>query len=347
MNKTGTQRIETHRLVLRPFDVDDAEDMFTNWASDPEVTRFLTWPPHQNVDGTRWLLGQWTSHYDDGAYFQWAIEWKETGAVIGSIAVVKLEEAIESAEIGYCLGRAFWGRGIMPEALRAVMDYLFGTVGLNRVWAGHDVNNPKSGRVMEKAGMKKEGVLRASGINNQGIRDVAVWAALREDRAPKPERQAVRITARFAREDELDRINELRRQVNDLHVEGKPDVFKPGFCDELRDYIHAIWEDPNKEIVVADLDGTVCGFAVLNHIMRPENPFMYERDFLDIDEFGVDEAFRRQGAASEMVRFIRNWAKEKGYRRLELNMWEFNLGALAFYEASDFRTYRRYMEIYL
>ena len=191
MNKTGTQRIETHRLVLRPFTVDDAEDMFTNWASDPEVTRFLTWPPHQNVDGTRWLLGQWTSHYDDGAYFQWAIEWKETGAVIGSIAVVKLEEAIESAEIGYCLGRAFWGRGIMPEALRAVMDYLFDTVGLNRVWAGHDVNNPKSGRVMEKAGMKKEGILRASGVNNQGIRDVAIWAALREDRAPKPVRRAV------------------------------------------------------------------------------------------------------------------------------------------------------------
>ena len=245
MNKTGTQRIETHRLVLRPFDVDDAEDMFTNWASDPEVTRFLTWPPHQNVDGTRWLLGQWTSHYDDGAYFQWAIEWKETGAVVGSIAVVKLEEAIESAEIGYCLGRAFWGRGIMPEALRAVMDYLFDTVGLNRVWAGHDVNNPKSGRVMEKAGMKKEGILRASGVNNQGIRDVAIWAALREDRAPKPVREAAPVTVRFAREDELDRVNELRRQVNDLHVEGKPEVFKPGFCDELRDFIHNIWEDPN------------------------------------------------------------------------------------------------------
>ena len=347
MNKTGTQRIETHRLVLRPFDVDDAEDMFTNWASDPEVTRFLTWPPHQNVDGTRWLLGQWTSHYDDGAYFQWAIEWKETGAVIGSIAVVKLEEAIESAEIGYCLGRAFWGRGIMPEALRAVMDYLFDTVGLNRVWAGHDVNNPKSGRVMEKAGMKKEGILRASGVNNQGIRDVAIWAALRGDREPKPAREAAPVTVRFAREDELDRVNELRRQVNDLHVEGKPEVFKPGFCDELRDFIHNIWEDPNKEIVVAESNGTVCGFAVLNHIVRPENPFMYPRDFLDIDEFGVDTAFRRLGVGSAMIRFIRDYTKEQGIHRLELNMWEFNHNALAFYEAADFRTFRRYMEIHL
>ena len=98
--------------------------------------------------------------------------------------------------------------------------------------------------------------------------------------------------------DELNRVNELRRQVNDLHVAGKPEVFKPGFSDELRDFIHNIWEDPNKEIVVAESNGTVCGFAVLNHIVRPENPFMYPRDFLDIDEFGVDTAFRRLGAGA-------------------------------------------------
>ena len=347
MNKTGTQRIETHRLILRPFRAEDAEDMFANWASDPEVTRFLTWPPHSDAGVTRWLLSQWISHYEDGGYFQWAIELRETGAVIGSIAVVKLEEAIGSAEIGYCLGRAFWGRGIMPEALRAVMDYLFDTAGLNRVWAGHDVNNPKSGRVMEKAGMRKEGILRASGINNQGIRDVAVWAALRDDRTLKPKMESAQVTVRFAREDELDRVNELRRQVNDLHVAGKPEVFKPGFCDELRDYIHVIRADPNKAIVVAEANGGVCGFAILNHIVRPENPFMFERNFLDIDEFGVDENFRRQGVASEMIRFIRDYAKEKGYRRLELNMWEFNRDALAFYESADFRTYRRYMEIRL
>ena len=87
------------------------------------------------------------------------------------------------------------------------------------------------------------------------------------------------IKVRFAREDDLDRVNELRRQVNELHVAGKPDVFKPGFCDELRDYIHVIWNDPEKGIVVAEAGGTVAGFAVLNHIVRPENPFMFERDF--------------------------------------------------------------------
>ena len=156
-----------------------------------------------------------------------------------------------------------------------------------------------------------------------------------------------RVIVRFAREEDLERVNELRRQVNDLHVAGRPDVFKPGFCDELRDYLYVIWKSPEQKIVVAEAGGTVCGFAVLNHIVRPENPFMFVRDYLDIDEFCVDKAFRRRGAASEMIRFILDFAKEQGFTRLELNMWEFNEGALAFYEAAGFKTYRRYMEISL
>ncbi len=150
---------------------------------------------------------------------------------------------------------------------------------------------------------------------------------------------------RFAREEELDRVNQLRRQVNDLHVAGKPEVFKPGFRDELRDYIYVIYHDPEQRIVVAAENETICGFAVLHHIRKPENPFMYERDFLDIDEFCVDENHRRQGVASAMIRFIKDFAKEQGYHRIELNMWEFNGNALAFYEAAGFTTYRRYMEM--
>ncbi len=152
---------------------------------------------------------------------------------------------------------------------------------------------------------------------------------------------------RFAKENELDRINELRKQVNDLHVEGRPDVFKAGFSDELRDFIYDIWNDPNKEIIVADNGEMICGFAVINHITKPENPFMMERDFLDIDEICVDKECRRQGAASELIAFIKSLAKERGFNRVELNMWEFNKDALAFYEAAGFETYRRYLEMFV
>lgn len=136
-------------------------------------------------------------------------------------------------------------------------------------------------------------------------------------------------------------------QVNAIHVVGKPDVFKPGFSEELRNYIYEIWNDREKDIVVAENDGMICGFAVLHHINRPENPFMKERDFLDIDEFCVDKEFRRQGIALAMIAYIREFAMKKGFHRIELNMWEFNEEALAFYEAAGFRTFRRYMEMFL
>ena len=182
MNKAGTQTIETPRLLLRRFTVEDVEDMFNNWATDPEVTRFLTWPLHASVEVTRELLKDWTARYEDGGYFNWAMEYKETGRVIGNISAVKINEKVESADIGYCMSRAFWGQGLMPEALSAVMDYLFDVVGLNRVAACHDANNPKSGRVMDKAGMKLEGILRAAGKNNLGICDEVWHATIRSDR---------------------------------------------------------------------------------------------------------------------------------------------------------------------
>ena len=149
------------------------------------------------------------------------------------------------------------------------------------------------------------------------------------------------MNVRFAQESELGRVNELRRQVNDLHAAGRPDLFRPEFSRELQDFIRVIWDDPGKKILVAEQAGTVCGYAVLHLVHKPESPSKLERDYLDIDEFGVDEAFRRQGAATAMIDFIRAYAKEQGFRRIELNMWEFNRDALAFYAAVGFSTYRR------
>lgn len=152
---------------------------------------------------------------------------------------------------------------------------------------------------------------------------------------------------RFAKKEDLEQINELRKQVNDLHVKGKPEIFKPGFSDELREYIYDIFRDAQKKIIVCVSDGNICALAVLHHIIRPETPYMFERDYLDIDEFCVDEAFRRRGIGARMIDFIRDFAKSEGFERIELNMWEFNQDALAFYEAVGFSTCRRYMEMKL
>lgn len=155
------------------------------------------------------------------------------------------------------------------------------------------------------------------------------------------------MTIRFATERDLEQVNALRRQVNELHVQGKPEIFKPGFSEELQNYIYTIFADPQKSVVVAERDDTIAGYAILNRVRRPETPYMFVREYLDVDEFGVDEACRRQGVASELIAFIRACASREGFDRIELNMWEFNQNALAFYEAAGFQTYRRYMELKL
>lgn len=182
MQNRGTKTLETERLILRQFRQKDAGKMFQNWASDPQVTEFLTWSPHESIDVTKALLCDWTARYQDPAYYNWVMELKDGGEIIGNISVVKLDEKIEAAEIGYCMGKAWWGQAFMPEALKAVTVYLFDEVGLNRVAAYHDSNNPKSGRVMAKAGMKLEGTLRASARNRYGLYDKVYYSILRDER---------------------------------------------------------------------------------------------------------------------------------------------------------------------
>ena len=177
----GTQNIETPRLLLRRTRTEDSEPMFRNWASDPEVTRFLSWPTHEHPDTSAAIVEKWISGYDSHSFYHWMIVLKEAGEPIGCISVVNLNDTVGSAEIGYCMGKAWWHRGIMSEALGAVRDYLFREVGLNRLEAKHDPNNPHSGGVMRKCGMKYEGTSRASFRNNQGICDSAHYAILRSD----------------------------------------------------------------------------------------------------------------------------------------------------------------------
>ena len=178
----GTTVLETPRLILRRAQVSDAEPMFYNWASDDEVTRFLTWPTYKTVDTAYPILEHWVKSYENPDFYLWMIVPKELGQPIGSISVVNHRDDIAEAEIGYCIGRQWWHQGIMTESLTAVMDYLFDEVGMNRIESKHDVRNPHSGAVMKKCGMVFEGIARAGDRNNQGICDLATYGILRSDR---------------------------------------------------------------------------------------------------------------------------------------------------------------------
>ena len=176
----GTKTIETDRLILRKAIIEDAEPMFRNWASDPEVTKFLTWPPHENTFVTQKVLSEWMAEYERDDYYQWMIVLKQIGEPIGSLLVGTVGRA-QSAHVGYCIGKNWWHKGIMSEALSAVIDFLFTQVGYHRIEAIHDPNNPHSGAVMCKCGMQFEGTLRMADRNNQGICDASQYAILRCD----------------------------------------------------------------------------------------------------------------------------------------------------------------------
>ncbi|MGX8686732.1 MAG: GNAT family N-acetyltransferase [bacterium] len=183
MNHCGTQFIETDRLILRKFSIDDAESMYRNWASDSEVTRYLTWPAHTSAEVSKAVLENWTASYAQKNYYQWAIILKSYGNdPIGSIGAVNMNDDISMVHIGYCIGRDWWHQGIMSEALKAVMDFFFDTVGVNRIECRHDPKNPHSGMVMKKCGMQYEGTMRSSDRNNQGICDACWYALLKSDR---------------------------------------------------------------------------------------------------------------------------------------------------------------------
>lgn len=181
MQHIGTRTLETPRLILRRFCMDDAQALFENGANDPAVTEFLTWQPHANVDETRALLAEWVCNYDRPDFYLWAIVPKDGGAPIGSIAVVNSDERVASAHVGYCIGRPWWRQGITSEALAAVMDELFEQARFLRIESRHDPNNPHSGMVMQKCGMCREGLLRSADRSNRGICDAVYYGLLKSD----------------------------------------------------------------------------------------------------------------------------------------------------------------------
>ena len=149
---------------------------------------------------------------------------------------------------------------------------------------------------------------------------------------------------RFAEEKDLDRVNELRKQVNDIHVEGRPDVFKAGFGTELRDFARVIMNGENSNIVVAERNGVICGMACVDYVNKLETPYGKARRFYHVQEIAVDEAFRRQGVAGELFEFMKADAERRSLSKIELDVWVFNESAIEFYEAVGFKETRIWME---
>jgi ribosomal-protein-alanine N-acetyltransferase len=182
LNNKGTIQLETDRLLLRRLKKSDAKDMLKNWAGDNEVTKYLSWKTHENINITKGILQKWIESYNNTEFYQWGIVIKKNKKLIGSIGVVEESIKMHKCEVGYCIGKEHWNQGIMTEALRKVLDFLLSDIGFIRVHSVHHIDNPASGKVMQKAGMKYEGRLRKFLLNNKGIPvDCEMYSIIKED----------------------------------------------------------------------------------------------------------------------------------------------------------------------
>ena len=170
----------TDRLRLRQLTMRDAADIF-RYSRDPEVARHVLWDAHRSIGDSRAYLRYMLRRYRAHEPASWGIEYTATGEIIGTIGFMWIQTDNNAAEVGYSLSRSYWNRGIMTEALRAVIEYGFMHLNLNRIEAQHETTNPASGAVMRKCHMLKEGTLRGRLFNKGRYVDVDLYAILRKD----------------------------------------------------------------------------------------------------------------------------------------------------------------------
>jgi len=172
--------LHTQRLCLRRLRPTDAEDIFS-YCSDPLVAKHVLWSAHTSINESRSYIRYMMRKYRNDDAYSWGIEHKESGKIIGTIGFMWIQSDNAAAEVGYSMSRAFWGQGIMTEALSRLIRYGFEELHLNRIEAQYEVDNPASGRVMEKCGMQKEGLLRSRLYNKGRYVDVFVCSILRDE----------------------------------------------------------------------------------------------------------------------------------------------------------------------
>jgi len=182
INYLGTPKIETDRLALRRFEFTDAQSAFDHWLSDERVSDNRINHAHKTVSETIERVAKIVNEYSRKEYCYWAIELKASGELIGEIDLYNFDNSTENCEVSYSLGYKWWNQGYGTEALRAVVEFGFRHMNIHKISAAHNIDNPASGRIMSKAGIEQEGIIRhmIRNAKNQ-YKDCAVYGILQED----------------------------------------------------------------------------------------------------------------------------------------------------------------------
>lgn len=333
MNHRGTQPLETNRLRLRRFCREDAQAMFDGWASDPEVAQYLSWRAHSSLKVTQNVLDSWCAHYTDTTY-NWALELKESGELIGSAGMVHIDEGRNCGTLGYTISRKFWGRELVPEAMREILRFAFEEVGMERVEAIFLTENEKSGRVMEKLGMHYVRTIEGEQRDNQGnLRPVREYALTREEF----ERLTIRPAYRF----EIVDVGNLYHDLCET-LHGPKDG--PGWVKHVyprtSDAREAFEEDT---LYVAVMAGRVVGTVILTVETELSEPYSHAnwlypaRRAMLVHKLAVHPTCRGRGVGRQLLAFTERTARERGCQAVRLDTSIYNTGAIRLYENCGYR----------
>jgi len=176
----GTVKLETERIILRRWELGDAQDLF-DYAKDPDVTTYVGFEPHASVEVSQKLLEDGWVNYEDIAKYKWAMMDKESGRVIGDISLVKVNDRHRFCEFGFSMKKEFWGKGIMTEVTARIIEFLFEEIGMHRIEIRCAPENIGSRRVIEKNGLAYEGHLRECYFTHGKFLDSLVFGILKPD----------------------------------------------------------------------------------------------------------------------------------------------------------------------
>lgn len=327
LNHKGSQTIETKRTIMRKFQLEDTDAMFKNWASDEQVTRFLTWKPHANRKVTQDVMETWCAHYHNNTY-HWALVLKETNEPIGSIGIVRLYEEDSRGEFGYAISREHWNKGIVTEAMTALLDYFFNTIGFETIDGVHDVNNPASGRVMQKLGMAYSTRVNGEFKDNQNNPIDVFRYTINKEKLNK-------LSIRKAYAHEVDLVADLYDNlVSHLtKIEKNYAGWRVGIYP-TRGIAQLGYDEGG--LYVAQIGGKLAGTCILNchqpqkyqevsWSVKTEKPLI-------VHTLAVSHEFLGQGIAQKLLAFADELAIKEGHSSIRLDTSEQNLPARRLYE---------------
>jgi RimJ/RimL family protein N-acetyltransferase len=341
-------RITTDRLLLRELRKEDWQAVH-EYGSDPEVVRFVEFGPNTEEE-TRDFIRRATASAEDEPRkgHDFAVVRGKDGRLIGGCGIYVTKPEHREAFIGYVFNREYWGNGYATEAAQALLRYGFETLRMHRIFATCDPENRASARVLEKTGMRREGLLRENSRMKGKYRDDLIYAILDREWRSASERGARArdrsITIRQAVREDVVNLLGLFAEVDTLHRKALPAMFQdpPGNVRGA-DFFDALFADENAALFVAESSGKMIGFVLVRIRQRPGIPIIVPGAYGVIEDIVVAPEARRSGLGRELIKKAEGWAAGRGVGLVELTVWEFNRGAIRFYESLGYENASRKM----